>query len=697
MLVSDGGWQDGKPPVTLADKYRPQRFEDVWCQEAAVTLLSRLAQARQGTNLLLTGAYGAGKTSLVRLFARALNCEHVTEYGSPCNQCRSCEDPQQDYLLEYDVPGRGGDKDKVRAWVDAHHRSSRKWRILFLDEAHALMPAAVDSLLKDVEEPEPGVAFAFATTEPWALKPTLKSRLMPLEVRPLGVPDAVEFMESIAQREGILYDREGLILLASVKQGHPRDLLNGLGQLAGLGTRVTTESVKSLFAIHDAESLIEYFLALAAGDAEREILAMRRWREPLTSKVKGVQTLLTSIFYNELLGQKIVIDALLDSLTSSRAEIVAGFCSRFGVDRRNLIPHWEKMLAFWAQAQRTDEENSRLRLCLFEDLVNRRLTQETVSSFASKALIEHPAVTWRPEPAESWPNNTLQQPSGPDRAGDQYLGPKHVREIVNRASFFIQHHGRMMNAAFTIYPPWQARSSERKAIDTVEKFRNNLDDLSKKTGEPYASIAVLERDESGIVGRVVAHIPQIVEAPTYRAALAQWCERFDLENENGVSVELDVYRGKTNAQALKFHWDRLLELCAALDDQDENAASARQLLDDLQISRSVRRNSGPIRHAVLEFSGVLTTMAIERDCANQMMPLSAFDARAWAWIRKGWERAEYTDRQEEIRNRERQLIEVEKLWAKDKERHQAEMDYLMNDWARGPEGRARSWRGWWLP
>lgn len=116
--------------------------------------------------------------------------------------------------------------------------------------------------------------------------------------------------------------------------------------LAGLGKRVTAEAVKSLFAIHDAESLIKYFLALAAGDAEREIMAMRRWREPMISKVKGVQTLLTSIFYNELLGQKIVIDALLDTLTSARAEIVSGFCSRLGVDRPSLIPHWEKMLAY---------------------------------------------------------------------------------------------------------------------------------------------------------------------------------------------------------------------------------------------------------------------------------------------------------------------------------------------------------------
>ena len=682
--------------MTLADKYRPQRFEDVWCQETAVTLLSRLAQTRQGTNLLLTGAYGSGKTSLVRLFARALNCEHVTDQGSPCNECPSCDDPQHDYLVEYDVPGRGGDKEKVRAWVDAHHRSPLKWRILFLDEAHALTPAAIDSLLKDVEEPRPGVAFAFATTEPWALKPTLKSRLMPLEVRPLGVPDAVEFLESIAKREGILYDREGLILLASVKQGHPRDLLNGLGQVAGLGNGVTADGVKSLFAIHNAESLIEYFLALAAADAEREIAAMRRWREPLTSKVKGVQTLLTSIFYNELLGQKIVIDALLDTLTSSRAEIVAGFCSRFGVDRAGLLPHWEKMLAFWAQSQAADEESLRLRLCLFEDLVNRRLVQETVMIPAGHSRAAYPAGPRSSEPAESWPNKILKLPTERGRVGDQYLEPEHVREIINRASFFVQQHGRLMNAAFTIYPSWQTRLSEEKAIQTIERFRDWLDDLSNQTGEPFASITVLERDVGGVLGRVVAHIPQMGKAPGYATTLAQWCESADTDDDNGVLVHFDAYTEKSHARALKFNWDRVLELCAGLGDRDEVSASARELLDDLRIPTAVRRHPGPIQHPVLEFSGFLTATAVEHACANHMLPLSAFDARAWAWIRRGWERPEHIDRQREITERDRQVAEIERLWAKNKDKRQVEIGNLMNDWARGPDYRARGWRGWWL-
>ena len=249
--------------VMLADKYRPRRFKHVWCQEAAVTQLSRLAQAREGAHLLLTGAYGAGKTALVKIFARALNCENLTEDGSPCKQCRSRDDADLDCLAQYDVPARGGDKDRVRAWVDAHNREPRnsKWKILFLDEAHALTPAAMDSLLKDVEEPQPRVAFAFATTEPWVLKPALKSRTLRLEVRPLSEPDAVDFMGHIARLEGITYDRDALFLLACMMQGHPRDMLNGLGQVARSGKGVTTEAVKSIFPVHDAEILDRIFLS----------------------------------------------------------------------------------------------------------------------------------------------------------------------------------------------------------------------------------------------------------------------------------------------------------------------------------------------------------------------------------------------------------------------------------------------------
>src|SRR4051794_29998802 len=101
--VGRRGRQGGSLTAMLADKHRPRRFGDVRGQDAAVALLSRLAQLRQGSHLLLAGAYGAGKTTLVRIFAQALNCDDPADSGSPCGVCGPCEATDQDGLVEYDV------------------------------------------------------------------------------------------------------------------------------------------------------------------------------------------------------------------------------------------------------------------------------------------------------------------------------------------------------------------------------------------------------------------------------------------------------------------------------------------------------------------------------------------------------------------------------------------------------------------
>lgn len=682
--------------MMLADKYRPRQFEDVWGQDAVVKQLSALAKARRGSHLMLTGSYGSGKTTLIRIFARALNCEQLTEDGSPCERCPSCRGASGDCLVEYDVPGSGGDKDAIRAWVDLHNRepTGAKWKILFLDEAHALKPTAVDSLLKDVEEPRAGVLFAFATTEPWELKPTLRSRTLPLEVRPLGVPDGVDFLKSIAEREGISYDRDALLLLACVKQGHPRDLLNGLGQVAGLGRGVTVEAVKSLFAIHDAESLIEYFLALGRGDAIAQIAAMGRWRERLSSKIQGVQTLLTSIYYNELLGRKIVIDALLDTLTNDRATIITAFCSRLGVNRPSeLIPHWNVMLDFWSRARAIDDEAARLQLCLFEDLVNRRLQQEALEPVVAPSARSRRVSTTAPVPA------VIAAPAAEIElacSGDQYLRPEHVREIVNRASFFVQHDGQTLNAAFTIYPSWRARSSETGAIAAIEQFREQLSETWRSEGAPLASIATYERDAGGVLGRVVAHVPALVDGLAAEEALIGWCEGLQSDNREDLLVRLEAHQGAPDTRAIRFHSNSVLMLCAVAQDGEGAFGDARRLLDDLRVPTRMRRQTGPIRQPVVEFSGALSSASIENARANGMEFLSAFDARAWPWIRKGWERSEHLDRQREIKERGRKLSDIERLWV-DADRRRNEIEKLEASWRHGPETRPRRWRGWWIP
>ncbi|EAQ37528.1 DNA polymerase III gamma and tau subunits [Nitrobacter sp. Nb-311A] len=550
------------------------------------------------------------------------------------------------------------------------------------------------SLLKEVEDSKRGIAFAFATTDPWQLTAALRSRLLEIEVRPLDVADAVEFLESIARREGIAYDREGLILLASVKQGHVRDLLGGLEHVAGAFGHVSAENVKSIFCVHHLELLVEYFQALAAGDSEGQMSAMRKWHDPISAKVQGVRALLTSIFYNEILGQKVLIDAFVDSLISERFGIVSGFCERLNVDSpRKLERFWEKMLSFWAGRQSMDETGLTLCLSLFENLVNRGLTDGVGLISTAVPIVERPSAqqaVWIPHVATELISERFSEDGG---RTDQYLSRADVREIVNRASFFIQHHGRMMNAAFTVFPGWRAKSSERTAIEAIRQFREKLDCLCSDAGEPHASMTVYERDLDGVFGRIVAHVPQIVD-PNFATVLADWCNGFNEDNSEGPFVEWDQKCDPKNSTSLTFHWDRVLALCGSFYD-DGVSHGACSLLDHLQIPRKIRRPSGPIRSPLLEFSGALTAESIEKSCMNNMLPLSAFDAQAWPWIRRGWEQKEFVDRQGEVNRRRDEIAKIQRLWSGDHSRQLAEVEKLIKNWSLA-ENRNRSWRGWWL-
>ena len=687
----------------LDSKYRPCRFQDVRGQEHAVEILRALVIGGQKRNTLFSGDFGSGKTTLARIFARALNCERVTSDGSPCYECKSCTDPARRALHEYDVPGRGGDKDQIREWVAALNRTpiGHKVRVLFFDKSQALTPKAIESLLKDVEEPMSGVVFCFATTEPWKLMPQLKSRLTPLYVRALSAPEAIAFLEDIATRECIAYDRKALALLAAVKQGHPRDLLIGLEQVASFGSRVTLDTVKKVFDIDQLELLVEYFLALASGDCSQQAKIMSQWRENPGAKIEWVQALLTSLYYNELLGQDIVVDLFTHSIESGRAEIISRFCKRLNLDGpRALLPYWEQMMAFWSRPETKNETELRLRLALFEDLINRKLVETISPVLTPQFTSPKPVICELPELVDSFrknPENDLGRPE--PNAELRYLEPKDVGEIINRASFFIQHYGRLMNAAFTVIPSVEARSSEEAAVETFKRFCNELAALVAPGGETFAAITLLERDEGGVFGRMVAHIPQLAtkHADANSDRFLQWCGDWALDRHQTDRPVVECLVAPRD-QDLKFHWDQVFNLCAAVgeDEVGDGFAFRRpSLLQQLKVPQGSWRQPGPIRHPLLLFSNLLSPDAVETASELKMAFLSAFDAKAWGWITRGWELKEYRDRQHTSDKRRRQIQEIHQIWSRDEQQRQAELDKAFAEWPADPRQRTRSWSGWW--
>ena len=272
-----------------------------------------------------------------------------------------------------------------------------------------------------------------------------------------------------------------------------------------------------------------------------------------------------------------------------------------------------------------------------------------------------------------------------------------VREIINRASFFAQHHGRLMNAAFTVFPSCAARASEIAATTVVQTFCRDLYQRYGSGEEPFAMITLLERDEDGVLGRVVAHVPQLASNPSCGEDLAEWCCAWRSGDEDDDFHVIEPSAAPFD-QDLEYHWDRLLVLCAGLDHidsaEDDEAKHAQRLLRELKIPKELWRQSAPMKSQVLFFSSSMNQEAIDIASADGMAALSAFDAKAWAWIKRGWELKEYRDRRETLGRRERRIKDIGDLWG-DTPRGRSEWASALAEWSADPLSRPRRWSGWW--
>lgn len=683
--------------MSLATTYRPKRFSEVLGQPHAVALLSTvILRKAKPRNLLLFGSHASGKTTLARLYAMALNCSNVGVDGSPCNQCKFCKDlPYEDW--EYDVPGKGGEDADILAWLDSRYQPPTDWKttVLFFDEAHEIKPKAAAALLKRVEEPLNGVAFAFATTEPRALIAPLRSRLTHLEVRRLGATEAVNLLRHVSEREGIAYDIEGLALLASIKRGYPRDLLIGLDQLGGMGA-ITVEAVKNMFGLDQTERLVELFLALADGDEAGQVATLADWPEEVGTIIKWIQSFLTSLFYRDILGADFVGDPITQSITAGRSEILERFCRRLDVrSHRDLCPYWEPLLSFWDRPLSGQETELKLRLALFQDLVNRRLDESRSvlqipspgTNLKSAAVLVHGPATDPRSTSEGFVDGIegIGQPSD-----ERYsLNIEDVRAIVNRASALTQATGYTINAAFEIFSYSGIKGPA--TVASVQRFVRELEEQAPGRPKSVATITVLEAGKFGpLAARICAHLAEF-EIPGARSRLQDWVDSFRQAEASTHMVDMrlsDVKRG------MKFHWNEVMALCAGLGgDAFLPDSSASDLLKNLRVQKARWRQPGVIPYRVLSFDGLVGQDAMEKSTAEGMGLLSAFDDFAWPYVRSGWELDEFLDRKKEFALR-RERIEDLDIFGGDPVQLEEKRRQVRSIWS-GLKSRPRRWTPWW--
>ena len=253
--------------LALYREWRPQNFDDVVGQEQVVYPLRQAVISQDiGHAYLFCGTRGTGKTSLAKIFAKAVNCLDPLE-GNPCNACEICQSINKGSLLdvlEIDAASNNS-VDNIRRITDeiVFTPSQAKYKVYIIDEVHMLSQGAFNALLKTLEEPPAHAIFILATTEPQRLPATIISRCQRYEFRRIPSGKIIERLSIIAEKEKIDISAEGLAAIARIADGALRDAISLLDQCsAGLSGRIEKDDVLRLSGMVQDEFIADFTEAL---------------------------------------------------------------------------------------------------------------------------------------------------------------------------------------------------------------------------------------------------------------------------------------------------------------------------------------------------------------------------------------------------------------------------------------------------
>ena len=257
--------------LALTLKYRPMTFEDVVGQSHVVrTLRNAISAGRIANAYLFIGPRGIGKTTLSRIFAKALNCQQPNGV-EPCGKCANCLEIAAGSSLDVtELDAASHNKvENVKPIIEAvqFKPSSSKYRIFIIDECHMLSNAAWNALLKTLEEPPEYARFIFATTEGDKVLPTIISRCQRFDLRRIQTNDIVSRLKHVCSQEGIEAEDDALLAIARGAEGGMRDALSSLDQLVSFnGGKVTEEDALGVFGLVSRSALEDLAKAILGGD-----------------------------------------------------------------------------------------------------------------------------------------------------------------------------------------------------------------------------------------------------------------------------------------------------------------------------------------------------------------------------------------------------------------------------------------------
>ena len=253
--------------IVSARKYRPQTFETVVGQKSITnTLKSALKNDHLAQAFLFCGSRGVGKTSTARILAKTINCASKTADFEACNVCDSCKAFNEGTSLnihELDAASNNG-VDHIRELISSVNVAPQvgTHKVYIIDEVHMLSASAFNAFLKTLEEPPKHAIFILATTEKHKIIPTILSRCQIFDFHRIRVPDIVDHLASIAEKEGVTAEREALTIIAQKAEGALRDSLTIFDQTVTFaGNNLTYKSVIENLNILDYDyyfKVVEY-------------------------------------------------------------------------------------------------------------------------------------------------------------------------------------------------------------------------------------------------------------------------------------------------------------------------------------------------------------------------------------------------------------------------------------------------------
>lgn len=254
--------------TALYRKWRPSTFDDVKGQDHIVqTLKNQISSQRVGHAYLFCGTRGTGKTSIAKIFARAVNCEHQVD-GSPCNTCESCRSIQTGSsmnVVEIDAASNNGVENirEIRDQVQ-YPPTEGRYRVYIIDEVHMLSTGAFNALLKTLEEPPSYVIFILATTEVHKIPITVLSRCQRYDFRRISIDTLTEHLKKLTAAEEIQAEDKALAYIARAADGSARDALSLLDQCVAFhyGTRLTYDNVLEVLGAVDSSVFSELLRAV---------------------------------------------------------------------------------------------------------------------------------------------------------------------------------------------------------------------------------------------------------------------------------------------------------------------------------------------------------------------------------------------------------------------------------------------------